>query len=201
MPTDHTDFPQNYAEARGRFRAAVAAAGGRSAAYPIDAKGPDGKDLTIDVAFFGGTSEPERQFLVSSGLHGVEGFFGSAIQLAWLLADGRSWQPPAGLGLIMAHGLNPYGFAWRRRWDENNIDLNRNFLLDRSFLTTDPRYAESRKIYEKLRAFLNPSSPPSRAEPYMLKIVHVILRQGLEARRQMPSRDRPWFWDVRRCSR
>ncbi len=61
------------------------------------------------------------------GLHGVEGFFGSAVQLAclehWLSAEAPS------VKYVFLHGLNPYGFAWRRRFDENNVDPNRNFLL------------------------------------------------------------------------
>ena len=28
----------------------------------------------------------------------------------------------------MVHGVNPHGFAWQRRVNESNIDLNRNFI-------------------------------------------------------------------------
>ena len=117
MSTEPIAFSSDYAEARDRFREAAKAAGGRLEAYPIDAKGPGNSDLAIDVALVGGPPDPERVVVVSSGLHGVEGFFGSAIQLAWLQAGGRS-QLPAGLRLVLVHGANPYGFAWRRRWDD-----------------------------------------------------------------------------------
>ena len=33
------------------------------------------------------------------------------------------------VGVLFLHALNPYGYAWRRRNNEENIDLNRNFLL------------------------------------------------------------------------
>ena len=36
--------------------------------------------------------------------------------------------PP--LRCVLLHALNPFGFAWRRRVNEDNVDLNRNFLLD-----------------------------------------------------------------------
>jgi predicted deacylase len=29
--------------------------------------------------------------------------------------------------MILIHALNPYGFAWLRRVNEDNVDLNRNF--------------------------------------------------------------------------
>jgi hypothetical protein len=32
------------------------------------------------------------------------------------------------MSLMMIHGVNPYGFAWQRRVNENNVDLNRNFI-------------------------------------------------------------------------
>ena len=35
------------------------------------------------------------------------------------------------LGVVLVHGLNPYGFAHFTRTTENNVDLNRNFI-DRS---------------------------------------------------------------------
>ena len=50
-----------------------------------------------------------------------------SLQLALLDA------PPApgpGDALVLVHVLNPYGMAWLRRTNENNVDLNRNFLLD-----------------------------------------------------------------------
>jgi hypothetical protein len=58
----------------------------------------------------------------------VEGFFGSAVQLAAL--DGLDdWRLPANTTTILIHALNPFGFAWHRRFNEENVDLNRNFLL------------------------------------------------------------------------
>jgi hypothetical protein len=52
----------------------------------IDAIAPIGEDLTIDVALWGNL-RAHKMIVISSGLHGVEGFFGSAVQLAHL----RRW--------------------------------------------------------------------------------------------------------------
>jgi hypothetical protein len=49
----------------------------------VDVPKPDGSDLSINVAF-AGSEQPSRVLIVTSGLHGVEGFFGSAIQVALL---------------------------------------------------------------------------------------------------------------------
>lgn len=35
---------------------------------------------------------------------------------------------PADTALILIHALNPYGFAWYRRVDAENIDVNRNLI-------------------------------------------------------------------------
>ncbi|MFM0069193.1 DUF2817 domain-containing protein, partial [Paraburkholderia aspalathi] len=35
---------------------------------------------------------------------------------------------PAGTAVLLVHALNPYGFAWLRRANEDNVDLNRNFV-------------------------------------------------------------------------
>jgi len=198
MLADLSVFPKDYVEGRDRFRTAARAAGCRLEAHAIDAKGPDGGELSIDVAFRDGAGSPQRVVIVTSGLHGAEGFFGSAIQTAWLETVGRSWQPPAGVRFVMAHALNPYGFAWRRRWNEDNIDLNRNFLISRDFLSEDPKYAQSRDVYASLDPLLNPKKPPSWLEPYTLKVMLTILRQGLRARGQMPAGQRPRAWALGR---
>lgn len=91
--------------------------------------GPDGDELTIDVARFS-PQRPERLIVLSSGLHGVEGYLGSAVQCAILEEELEGWTPPDRLAVVMIHALNPYGFAFHRRVNENNVDLNRNFLLD-----------------------------------------------------------------------
>jgi len=44
-------------------------------------------------------------------------------------------------GLVLVHALDPYGFAWVRRSNEENVDLNRNFLLSgEHYSGSPPRY-------------------------------------------------------------
>ena len=76
-------FLDGYGKARQRFREAVTQLGWMLEAYPIGQTGPDGEDLTIDVAITPG-ERTDRTLVISSGLHGVEGFFGSVVQLGLL---------------------------------------------------------------------------------------------------------------------
>src|SRR5262245_16458878 len=79
--TNRSLFSDNYAAARDRFCGAGQALGLRHERVPVDAATHDGRDLSIDV-LFAGSERPSRMLIVTSGIHGVEGFFGSAIQVA-----------------------------------------------------------------------------------------------------------------------
>jgi len=71
---------------------------------------------------------PEAPVLaISSGTHGIEGYCGSFVQCA-LLEDGLATRSAPRCSLVMVHAINPYGFAWQRRVNEENVDLNRNFI-------------------------------------------------------------------------
>src|SRR4051794_19437283 len=169
---------------KGRFLEEVSRLGYRHESHAFAARGPAGEPLTMDVARCG-PDGAERVVVVSSGLHGVEGFFGSAVQLAWLRSRPAGWSPP-GTAVVLAHALNPYGFAWLRRWNEGNVDLNRNFLDDLGFRSADPRRQGALAAYRRLAPFLNPRSPPSSWEPYALAGALRILSEGYGARARLP---------------
>lgn len=114
-----------YADARSAFLNAAANAGASVTHHPHPLGGPDGGELAVDVASLG-PADATDIVLVMSGTHGVEGYCGSAVQTHWLnhVAATR----PEGKRVVMIHALNPFGFAWVRRVNEDNVDLNRNFL-------------------------------------------------------------------------
>lgn len=167
-------FSPDYTAARARFRGSALALGCAMEEHPIGGKGPDGDVLTLDVARLG-ADLPERVVIVSSGLHGVEGFFGSAVQAALLEEQLGGYQPPAGCALLLIHGLNPYGFAWLRRVNEDNVDLNRNFLL------AGEAYEGAPERYAELDGLFNPKRRPSRLEPFVPQAVWAILKYGMPA--------------------
>ena len=71
-------FSADYRSARARFTAAADRLGWRREVHDIGVSGPAGESLSIDTALLGNPS-PENVVIISSGLHGVEGFFGSAV--------------------------------------------------------------------------------------------------------------------------
>ena len=119
-------FPLTYAECRARFLRAARSAGAVVERHPIDARGRDDERLTIDVARVG-AAHATRALLVLSGIHGIEGYAGSAIQVQDL-RRGAGSALPAGCALIHVHAVNPWGMAWWRRQNESNVDLNRNWI-------------------------------------------------------------------------
>ncbi len=107
--------------------------------------GPDG-EVAMDIARFG-NPEARQVLVLSSGTHGVEGYCGSFIQCR-LLKEGIADRLPNDLGLLMVHGVNPYGFAWQRRVNEDNIDLNRNFVDHDAGHKANQGYEELAQILE-----------------------------------------------------
>jgi predicted deacylase len=138
---------------------------------PIGVPRPDGSDLSIDVAF-AGSERPSRVLIVTSGLHGVEGFFGSAIQVALLEDVLRRVGVPSGVAIVLVHALNPFGFSRIRRFDDENIDLNRNFLLRGEEFEGCP------DLYAELDGLLNPRRPPRRFDFFQIRAASAIARYG-----------------------
>jgi Protein of unknown function (DUF2817) len=113
---------QDYTEARGRFLDAANASNARLEEHLHPLTGPGGETLATDVATLGAPDAPTRLMIIS-GTHGVEGFAGSLCQSTFL---GQDAEVPDDLAIVLVHAINPYGFAWIRRVNEDNVDLNRN---------------------------------------------------------------------------
>lgn len=166
-------FSDNYAQARQRFYDAIRAANGRLDSITLNAFGPNGLPLSIDIGWLG-ARKPRQLILHQSGVHGVEGFAGSAIQLK-LLAE-----PPvmgADTALVLVHILNPYGMAWLRRANEHNVDLNRNCLID------GETWSGAAEGYHKLNGLINPTTPPA-LDCFAFRALLSILRYGFSTLKQ-----------------
>lgn len=137
-------LPSSYADARTAFLEAASAAGARIESHEHPRRGISGEALFVDVAEVGPT-DAANVIVVVSGTHGVEGYLGSAIQRRHL----ESLDPDrdAGPTLVFVHALNPYGFSWLRRVNEDNIDLNRNFV---DWSRPRPRNDEYRELADAL---------------------------------------------------
>jgi hypothetical protein len=170
-------FPDSYASSREHFRNLARSRANWLREYPLpaDSNSAATQPLTIDIAYLG-PENPDRLVLVTSGLHGVEGFFGGAVQHRLLEQWESAIEQP--VGLLLVHALNPFGFAQRRRWNEANVDLNRNFLLPgEAFSGAPPRYAE-------LNRLLNPARAPRACDPFLWLAAGKLARFGLSALQQ-----------------
>ena len=119
-------FPATYSDGRARFLSACLDARVPVASYRNPQSGPQGEALFADAALVG-RADAENVVVVTSSTHGVEGFAGSGIQVG-LLRDPRAPKPLPDTALLLVHTINPYGMAWLRRENEDNVDLNRNFV-------------------------------------------------------------------------
>jgi hypothetical protein len=167
-------FSEDYFSARSRFLEGAQACRWQTSSLPIRAVGPRGEALSIDVAQRG-CRDARVVLVLSSGTHGVEGLFGSAVQLAALERIFAEAVLPEHVGVLLIHGLNPFGFAHTRRVNEDNVDLNRNFLLE------GRAFAGAPDGYRALDALLNPKTPPSLVEPFWLRAGLEVLKHGFAA--------------------
>ncbi|WP_315918326.1 DUF2817 domain-containing protein [Mesorhizobium sp. SP-1A] len=119
-------YSVGFADLRSRFRNAARRAGAELVEYLHPLHGPDGEPLATDVALLG-RRDAAKLLILISGTHGVEGQFGSACQSAWLEAN-HPWRLPEDVAVLAIHLINPWGTAWSRRVNEDNVDLNRNFI-------------------------------------------------------------------------
>jgi hypothetical protein len=168
VPLPESYYSADYATARERFVAAANSAGAKLESYAVEVAGSASQPpLSIDVAEVGTGS---GLVIVSSGLHGIEGFFGSAVQLA-MLDQLAHLQLPGRLLLI--HAINPWGFHHRCRVNESNVDLNRNFRID--------EFSGAPAGYHQLDSFLNPQCLPAKFEMFRARAAARILRHGMKS--------------------
>lgn len=141
MPTDRI-FATDYSDARYKFLSAAALVAANHHEYTHALAGPAGERLTTDVVWLGDRHAGNVLVLIS-GTHGVELYCGSACMIDILL----NGQLPPDWAICCIHAVNPWGTAWGRRENEDNIDLNRNYV---DFDTALPRNDLYRSIHADL---------------------------------------------------
>jgi len=144
-------IPVSYYASRERFRSRLPLLvarwpGARLESLPL----PSDPGLTIDILAAEPAGEKERLLVLTSGLHGIEGYLGSAA-LELFLREFAPRLDPAETGLLLVHAINPWGM---QNWERNNpanVDLNRNFI-QRDF----GALADANADYHALSPYLNP---------------------------------------------
>ena len=166
-------FADTYDQARAQFLAAAIHSDARRSTFTIAARGPQGEELAIDTARVG-SERPHTLVLLTSGVHGVEGYAGSALQQLWLARFAHDLPP--NVSVLLVHAVNPFGFAHGRRVNENNVDLNRNALTD----FPGPTNAG----YARVNRWLNPTTPVPVLDDFLLRGLWYRLRDGKPALQQ-----------------
>lgn len=136
----HDYFSTDYASARRKFRAAALDAGLKVESLVNPQTGMHGEELATDIAWIG-PPDARKVLMSNSATHGVEGLYGTGCQVGFL-REGHWKDLPADTAILMVHAINPYGFSWLRRVNEDNVDINRNFLDFTAPLPVNPGYAE-----------------------------------------------------------
>ncbi len=184
---DTTSFFQpDYESSREQFLVKTAALQKTTTSEPtlssvqqLQFKGPFDDHLITDVTWIKAHRPNQNLIVMVSGIHGIEGFTGSAIQSYKL---DQLKKPKNGPDYLFIHALNPYGFKNFRRVDKENVDLNRNFSID------PKEFKKFSQNYYDINSFLNPDQELKLSVfsrfGFLVSSANLILKYSLEPLRQ-----------------
>ncbi len=106
--------------------------------------------LYIDNIYLPATEQRTNLIVLTTGVHGMEGYIGS-VMLDVFFEEIYPTLDTTDTGILIVANVNPYGMKYLRRYNENNVDLNRNFIEDWESFDLS-----SNKEYPKVDHFLQP---------------------------------------------
>ena len=142
-----SSFYNSYEEIRTHLQQLTAELGVEIFSHPVDAA----DDLYIDSFYLPSSGEKTNLIVLTTGVHGMEGYIG-ATMLDVFFEEIYPTLNKEKTGVLVVANVNPYGMKYLRRYNENNVDLNRNFILD-----WDTFDLSSNKEYPKVDTFLGPT--------------------------------------------
>ena len=140
-------FCESYDQVRAHLRELADQLGVELSSYAIN----EADALYIDAFYLPSAGEKTNLIVLTTGVHGVEGYIG-ATMLDVFFGEVYPTVDTADTGVLVVANVNPYGMKYFRRYNENNVDLNRNFILD-----WDSFDLASNKEYPKVDTFLGPT--------------------------------------------
>ncbi|MCI0609978.1 MAG: M14 family metallopeptidase [Anaerolineae bacterium] len=169
-------FPSSYEDSRARFLQSLNLIQQKWHSTLLETHPlKDHSDLSIDW-LWAHAHKKETLVIISTAEHGIEGYVGSAMMKIFI----EEFAPrlnPENTGLLLIHGLNPWGMKHHRKVNENSVDLNRNFVFDGDF---DPAINPE---FHYVENFINPQR---RIESFNLEsirflgdVVKSIIRMGI----------------------
>lgn len=121
--------------------------------YAID----EADGLYIDKILLPASNESKNLIILTTGVHGIEGYIG-AVMLDVFFEEIYPTLNTENTGVLIVANVNPYGMKYMRRYNENNVDLNRNFIEN-----WDDFDRSSNKDYPKVVNFLQPEGKMGNA--------------------------------------
>ena len=140
-------FYESYEEIRDHLQELTGQLGVEISSHAID----EADGLYIDSFYLPCTAEKTNLIVLTTGVHGMEGYIGTT------MLDVFFWEiyptiNRENTGVLVVANVNPYGMKYFRRYNENNVDLNRNFILDWENFDL-----ASNQEYPKVDTFLGPT--------------------------------------------
>ena len=117
----------------------------------------EAENLYIDNIYLPSTGEHTNLIVLTTGVHGIEGYIGSTMIEVFIM-DILPQINRENTGVLIVANVNPYGMKNYRRYNENNVDLNRNFIEDWESFDRS-----SNKEYPKVDKFLQPEGAMGNA--------------------------------------
>lgn len=139
--------------------------------YAIDEK--DG--LYIDSLYIPATEKQTNLIVITTGVHGIEGYIGSVMLDVFWEEIYTSEINQANTGVLVVANVNPYGMKYHRRYNENNVDLNRNFILE--WNTFDMTV---NKDYPKVNTFLGPKESMGNIVGHEISFYGSLVKEVIE---------------------
>ena len=140
-------FAATYDQVRSRIGALCADLGAEVFSHPID----EADGLYIDSFYLPAETRQTNLIVLTTGVHGMEGYIGS-VMLEVFFGEVYPTLDHETTGVLVVANVNPYGMKHFRRYNENNVDLNRNFILDWNSFDL-----ASNQEYPKVDTFLGPT--------------------------------------------
>jgi hypothetical protein len=179
-----TYYPVDYESARNDFRILSTGIASEYNNVEIDQVSVPSKidnDLTVDLCYIPAQKDSLNLLIISSGVHGAEGFVGHAVQQLFIRRF-LTEELLKNTGVLLIHGVNPFGFKYGRRVTENNVDLNRNSPSTSSlYETVNPGYPE---VYD----LINPQEKADKSTVgnrfFFVKAINEIRKASMPVLRQ-----------------
>ena len=140
-------FLSDYDSVREHLDQLMAKLNAQNHSYAVD----EAQGLYIDSYYLPSAGENTNLVVLTTGVHGMEGYIGAAM-LDVFFGEIYPNLDRDTTGILVVANVNPYGMKNYRRYNENNVDLNRNFILD-----WESHDLNSNQEYPKVDTFLGPT--------------------------------------------